>query len=244
MGLSSCGTPPDEAHPGHQGDDVVEGHDTFDLLTGHARAIERHGRAGALLGTGWGRPDTFTVAPALVGRTTAFQPLGAVRPGHWQPAHVAPRAATPDHLSGGRVLVDVVSGTDDLAACGDHERDPTDRYPHRGDPRGRAQAVDRGARHLHLIHGGSRTYPGVRFGDILARFAAWSADAPDELTTAPSSAPATARSPPQPNASTRPQTGGCVRFVDGRRQLTRLRAGDVTPARAGCRCPGRRRSTS
>ncbi|MET7403307.1 LLM class flavin-dependent oxidoreductase [Dactylosporangium sp. NPDC005572] len=119
---------PNQAQPGHRGDDVVASHNSLDTLTGHALALEEHGWGGALLGAGWGRPDTFTVATALAARTTTFQPLIAVRPGYWRPANFASAAATLDHLTGGRVLVNIVSGRDDLAAYGDSEGDQTHRY--------------------------------------------------------------------------------------------------------------------
>ncbi|WP_372666403.1 LLM class flavin-dependent oxidoreductase [Amycolatopsis kentuckyensis] len=119
---------PNQASPGHRGDDVIAGHNSLDTLTAQAKALEAHGWAGALLGTGWGRPDTFTVATALAARTSTFQPLVAVRPGYWRPAQFAAAAATLDHLSGGRLLVNVVSGKDDLAAYGDDEGDQTQRY--------------------------------------------------------------------------------------------------------------------
>ncbi|MBB5773648.1 LLM class flavin-dependent oxidoreductase [Nonomuraea jabiensis] len=119
---------PNQAQPGHRGDDVVENHNSLETLTSHARALEEHGWGGALIGAGWGRPDTFTVATALAARTTTFQPLIAVRPGYWHPAKFASAAATLDHLTGGRVLVNIVSGKDNLAAYGDSEGDQTHRY--------------------------------------------------------------------------------------------------------------------
>ncbi|GIE81933.1 alkanesulfonate monooxygenase [Actinoplanes philippinensis] len=119
---------PNQVTPGHRGDDVVEGHNSLDTLTQQARALEQHGWGGALLGTGWGRPDTFTVATALAARTTTFQPLIAIRPGYWRPANFASAAATLQHLSGGRVLVNIVSGKDNLGAYGDSEKDQADRY--------------------------------------------------------------------------------------------------------------------
>src|SRR5215472_7489849 len=119
---------PNQVRPGHRGDDVVENHNSLDTLTEHARAAEDHGWGGALLGTSWGRPDTFTVATALAALTTAFKPLIAIRPGYWQPAHFAAAAATLDQLSRGRVLVNIVSGLDNLAAYGDIHTDPAQRY--------------------------------------------------------------------------------------------------------------------
>jgi alkanesulfonate monooxygenase len=119
---------PNQVDAGHRGDSVAEDHNSLETLTTHARALEDHGWNGALLGSGWGRPDTFTVAAALVGRTTRFEPLIAIRPGYWQPAQFATAAATLDQLSGGRVRVNVVTGRDALAAYGDSETDPAHRY--------------------------------------------------------------------------------------------------------------------
>lgn len=119
---------PNQALPGHRGDDAVAGHNSLETLTRHARLLEEHGWGGALLGTGWGRPDTFTVATALAARTTTFQPLIAIRPGYWRPANFASAAATLSHLTGGRVLINIVSGKDNLAAYGDSEGDQAHRY--------------------------------------------------------------------------------------------------------------------
>ena len=119
---------PNTVEPGHRGDDVAGGWASLSLSTELAQIAEEHGWSGALLGAGWGRPDTFTVATALAARTTRFRPLVAIRPGYWQPAHFASAAATLDHLSGGRLLVNIVSGPDNLAAYGDVEGDQAARY--------------------------------------------------------------------------------------------------------------------
>jgi alkanesulfonate monooxygenase len=119
---------PNTVEPGHRGDDTTTGWGSIEYSTALARAAEDHGWDGALLGTGWGRPDTFTVATALAARTETFKPLIAIRPGYWQPAHFASAAATLDQLSRGRVLVNIVSGLDNLAAYGDTRTDPAQRY--------------------------------------------------------------------------------------------------------------------
>jgi alkanesulfonate monooxygenase len=119
---------PNTVEPGHRGDDVADGWASLGRSAELARITEAHGWAGALIGTGWGRPDTLTVATALAARTTTFRPLVAVRPGYWQPAHFASAAATLDQLSGGRLLVNIVSGQDNLAAYGDAEGDQAQRY--------------------------------------------------------------------------------------------------------------------
>lgn len=119
---------PNQVTPGHRGEPVAADHNSLDTLTAHARALEEHGWRGALLGAGWGRPDTFTVATALAARTSTFEPLIAIRPGYWRPANFAAAAATLDQLTGGRVRVNIVSGKDDLGAYGDVEGDQAQRY--------------------------------------------------------------------------------------------------------------------
>jgi alkanesulfonate monooxygenase len=119
---------PNTVEAGHRGDDERGGWADLDLAASLAGLVERHGWSGALLGSGWDRPDAFTVATALAARTTTFRPLVAIRPGYWQPAHFAAAAATLDRFSGGRLLVNIVSGQDNPAAYGDAEGDQATRY--------------------------------------------------------------------------------------------------------------------
>jgi alkanesulfonate monooxygenase len=119
---------PNDVKAGHRGDYAAENHNSLASLARQAKALEDHGWTGALIGTGWGRPDTFTVAASLAALTTTFEPLIAIRPGYWRPANFASAAATLDHLSGGRVRVNIVSGQDKLSAYGDSEGDQTHRY--------------------------------------------------------------------------------------------------------------------
>ena len=128
MGFEFLWYIPNQVTPGHRGEPVTAGHNSLDTLTSQARALEEHGWKGALIGAGWGRPDTFTVATALAARTATFEPLIAVRPGYWHPANFAKAAATLDHLAGGRVRVNIVSGTDNLGAYGDAAGDQANRY--------------------------------------------------------------------------------------------------------------------
>ncbi|MGY5766460.1 LLM class flavin-dependent oxidoreductase [Brachybacterium sp. DNPG3] len=119
---------PNQLRPGHRGDEIREDHGSLDVLAEHARAVEASGWEGALIGTGWHRPDTLTVATALAARTETFRPLVAVRPGYWDPAHLAASAATLDRLSGGRLLLNIVSGTDGIAEYGDAVTGRAERY--------------------------------------------------------------------------------------------------------------------
>ena len=119
---------PNQVRPGHRGDATAEDHNSLETLTTQGTALENHGWKGALLGAGWGRPDTFTVAAALAARTTTFEPLIAIRPGYWRPANFASAAATLDQLTGGRVRINIVSGKDNLPAYGDTEGDQAHRY--------------------------------------------------------------------------------------------------------------------
>jgi alkanesulfonate monooxygenase len=119
---------PNQVTPGHRGEPATADHNSLDTLTAQARALEDHGWKGALIGAGWGRPDTFTVATALAARTATFEPLIAVRPGYWHPANFAKATATLDQLTAGRVRVNIVSGTDNLAAYGDTAGEQADRY--------------------------------------------------------------------------------------------------------------------
>jgi alkanesulfonate monooxygenase len=119
---------PNTVESGHRGDDTGEGWGSLDFSASIAQAVEEHGLDGALIGCGWGRPDTFTLATALAARTRRFKPLAAIRPGYWQPAQFACAAATLDRLSEGRLLVNIVTGKDEHWAYGDFEADNAARY--------------------------------------------------------------------------------------------------------------------
>jgi alkanesulfonate monooxygenase len=119
---------PNVIQPGHRGDTNAAGWGSLDYSTAIAHKVEQGGWAGALIGTGWGRPDAFAMATALLARTTTFQPIVAARPGFWSPAQFAAAASTTDALSQGRLLVNVVTGQDNPLAYGDTEVDQPTRY--------------------------------------------------------------------------------------------------------------------
>lgn len=119
---------PNVIQPGHRGDTNAEGWGSLDRSTAIARSVEQGGWTGALIGAGWGRPDAFVVATALLARTTTLRPIVAVRPGYWEPAQFATAAATADSLSQGRLLVNIVTGQDNPLAYGDTEVEQPQRY--------------------------------------------------------------------------------------------------------------------
>ncbi len=84
-----------------------------------ALAIDDLGFHGALLPTGRGCEDAWIVAATLIPATNRLRFLVAVRPGMIAPALAARMAATFDRLSGGRLLINVVTGGDPVELAGE-----------------------------------------------------------------------------------------------------------------------------
>ena len=84
-----------------------------------AQAADTLGYEGVLIPTGRSCEDPWVVASSLLGATTRLKFLVAVRPGLHQPALAARMAATFDRLSGGRLLVNLVTGGDQAELEGD-----------------------------------------------------------------------------------------------------------------------------
>jgi alkanesulfonate monooxygenase len=84
-----------------------------------ARAAEQLGFGGVLLPTGRSCEDAWVVASALIPVTSQLKFLVAIRPGIVSPTFAARQAATFDRLSGGRLLINVVTGGDPSEAEGD-----------------------------------------------------------------------------------------------------------------------------
>lgn len=185
---------PNQAVAGHRGDVADADHNSLATLTAQARAIEAHGWEGALLGAGWGRPDCFTVATALAAVTRTFSPLVAIRPGYWHPAQLASAAATLDHLSGGRLRINIISGRDEFEAYGDTLADQAQRYERTAEfmalvrrlwretsvtHEGRFYAVQNSTAEPRLTSMAGRAHPRFYFGgasDAAERVAAAQAD--------------------------------------------------------------------
>jgi alkanesulfonate monooxygenase len=84
-----------------------------------AQAADSLGYEGVLIPTGRSCEDPWVVAASLLPVTTRLKFLVAVRPGLHQPALAARMAATFDRLSGGRLLVNLVTGGDKAELEGD-----------------------------------------------------------------------------------------------------------------------------
>ncbi|MEP6505347.1 MAG: FMNH2-dependent alkanesulfonate monooxygenase [Betaproteobacteria bacterium] len=84
-----------------------------------AQAADTLGYEGVLLPTGRSCEDSWMVAASLVDCTKHLKFLVALRPGIIQPVQTARMAATLDRLSGGRVLVNLVTGGDPEELSGD-----------------------------------------------------------------------------------------------------------------------------
>jgi alkanesulfonate monooxygenase len=87
-----------------------------------AEAADELGYEGALLPTGRGCEDAWVTASMLVPATRRLRFLVALRPGLMSPGLAARMTSTFDRLSGGRLLINVVTGGDpeELAADGVH----------------------------------------------------------------------------------------------------------------------------
>ncbi len=84
---------------------------TFDYLKQIATALDSLGYDGALLPTGTGCEEAWVTATALMAVTQRLKFLIAVRPAVMTPAQAARMASTFDRLSGGRLLINVVTGS-------------------------------------------------------------------------------------------------------------------------------------
>src|SRR5690606_24991581 len=100
---------------------TAKGARTVDLgyLKQIAQAADQLGYEGVLIPTGRSCEDPWLVAAALAPLTERLKYLVAVRPGVISPTASARMTATLDRLSGGRLLINVVTGGDPQEAAGD-----------------------------------------------------------------------------------------------------------------------------
>jgi alkanesulfonate monooxygenase len=92
---------------------------SFDYFKQVAVAADTLGYEGVLLPTGRSCEDSWVVASSLIDATRRLKFLIALRPGLVQPSQSARMAATFDRLSGGRLLVNLVTGGDPEELAGD-----------------------------------------------------------------------------------------------------------------------------
>ena len=90
-----------------------------DYLKQVAQAADNLGYEGVLIPTGRSCEDPWVVAASLLPVTKRLKFLVAVRPGLHQPSLAARMAATFDRLSGGRLLINLVTGGDQTELEGD-----------------------------------------------------------------------------------------------------------------------------
>ncbi|HML27256.1 MAG TPA: FMNH2-dependent alkanesulfonate monooxygenase [Hyphomicrobium sp.] len=91
----------------------------FNYLRQIAQAADALGYYGVLLPTGRSCEDSWIVGASLAPQTTNLRYLVAVRPGLQSPTVAARMTATLDRLSGGRLLVNVVTGGDPVENKGE-----------------------------------------------------------------------------------------------------------------------------
>ena len=92
---------------------------SHDYLKQVAQAADSLGYEGVLIPTGRSCEDPWVVASSLLSVTTKLKFLVAVRPGLHQPSLAARMAASFDRLSGGRLLINLVTGGDQTELEGD-----------------------------------------------------------------------------------------------------------------------------
>jgi alkanesulfonate monooxygenase len=92
---------------------------SFDYFKQIAIAADSLGYEGVLLPTGRSCEDSWIIAASLIDATRQLKFLVALRPGLIEPSQSARMAATLDRISGGRVLVNLVTGGDPEELAGD-----------------------------------------------------------------------------------------------------------------------------
>ncbi len=133
-----------------------------------AEAADRLGFEGVLIPTGSSCEDPWIAAASLIPVTKRLKFLVALRPGLMSPTLAARMAATFDRLSGGRLLINVVTGGDPVELAGDGlflEHDEryrlTDEFLRVWRRELAGETVDHEGRYLR-IKGGRVLYPPVQ----------------------------------------------------------------------------------
>jgi alkanesulfonate monooxygenase len=133
-----------------------------------AEAADRLGYFGVLLPTGKSCEDSWIVASALLTATEQLRFLVAVRPGLQPPTVAARMTATLDRLSGGRLLINVVTGGDPVENKGDgifmshaERYEVTEEFLHAYTALLAGETVNVAGKHIR-IEGGQLLFPPVQ----------------------------------------------------------------------------------
>lgn len=133
-----------------------------------AQAADELGYEGVLIPTGRSCEDAWVVAASLVPLTERLKFLVAIRPGVQSPTASVRQAATLDRFSGGRLLINVVTGGDPLEQKGDgiyldHRQryELTDEYLRIWRRVAAGESVDFEGRHLR-VEDAKVLYPSVQ----------------------------------------------------------------------------------
>jgi len=110
--------------PGHGdgpylGTEIAKRQTSHDYLKLVAQTIDTLGFDGALIPTGFGCEDSWLIAASMIPLTERMKFLVAFRPGSLSPTLAARMASTLDRLSGGRVLLNIITGGDPVELAGD-----------------------------------------------------------------------------------------------------------------------------
>ncbi|MFD9625472.1 FMNH2-dependent alkanesulfonate monooxygenase [Peribacillus muralis] len=140
----------------------------FDYMKQLAQAIDSLGYQGALLPTGRSCEDAWVTASSLLSVTSRLKFLVALRPGLMLPSVAARMTSTFDRLSGGRLLINVVSGSNPAEQVGDGVTvDHDERYELTNEFLDvwrsllAGEEVEHEGKHLH-IDGGRLIFPPVQ----------------------------------------------------------------------------------
>jgi alkanesulfonate monooxygenase len=140
----------------------------FGYLKQVAQAADELGFVGALLPTGRFCEDAWIYASSLLPVTRRLKFLVAVRPGLMSPALASRMAITFDRISGGRLLINVVTGgsSADLAADGvhlDHDKryELTDEFLSVWRELAKGETVNFEGDHLKIVNG-RRGFEGIQ----------------------------------------------------------------------------------
>lgn len=143
----------------------------FNYFKQVAVAADTLGYEGVLLPTGRSCEDSWVVAASLIDATRRLKFLVALRPGLVAPVQSARMAATLDRLSGGRLLVNLVTGGDAEELAGDGQFLPhAQRYEQSAEflqiwrealaSSHEGRSFDHEGRHLR-VQGGKLLYPPI-----------------------------------------------------------------------------------